>query len=132
MSIDTTPGQRHAALATGIANLENLIEELVPSNVAHYAVEGLKRNLITLKRELAERPTRVVGAHGTWTFAGHWENDRIVVEHIVPGEVEDDREDTGYWEQGLFAASASGTSQADAFDKVLDEYEAPLHPGEEV
>lgn len=60
----------------------------------------------------------------TWTFVGHWEDDRIVVEYVVPGEVMDPREDTGFWEQGLFASSASGATQEEALAKVRAEYEA--------
>ncbi|AYQ99119.1 hypothetical protein PBI_BABOJAY_139 [Mycobacterium phage BaboJay] len=58
-----------------------------------------------------------------WTFFGHWEDDHIVVDYITPGEHEDDREDTGRWEQGLFAASASGATIAEAEAAVRAEYE---------
>jgi hypothetical protein len=59
----------------------------------------------------------------TWTFVGHWENDRIVVEYILNGEQVDPREDTGYWEQGLFAEAESGFTQEDALDKLRAKYE---------
>jgi hypothetical protein len=59
----------------------------------------------------------------TWTFVGHWEDDRIVVEYVLPGQVEDDRIDTGYWEQGLWAASGTGTDMAVTQAAVIAEYE---------
>jgi hypothetical protein len=61
---------------------------------------------------------------GTWTFFGHWEDDRIVVEYYVPGEVEDPRIDTGHWEQGLWAAAGSGATPHQAQVAVVAEYEA--------
>jgi hypothetical protein len=60
---------------------------------------------------------------GTWTFCGHWENDQIVVEYVFEGEVEDRRIDTGYWNQGLFAAWASGETIEEAETAVRREYE---------
>ena len=62
----------------------------------------------------------------TWTFMGHWENDRIVVEYAVPGEVEDEREDTGYWDEGLWAASGSGETLEEAQATAVAEYESVL------
>jgi hypothetical protein len=59
----------------------------------------------------------------TWTFYGHWDNDGIVVEYTRPGEHQDDRVDTGFWEQGLFAASASGRTKEEALGKLRAEYE---------
>lgn len=58
-----------------------------------------------------------------WTFFGHWERDRIVVEYSVPGDVADDRVDTGQWEQGLWAASGAGETEAEARARVVAEYE---------
>lgn len=57
---------------------------------------------------------------------GHWENDRIVVEYAVPGEVEDEREDTGYWDEGLWAASGSGETLEEAQATAVAEYESVL------
>lgn len=59
----------------------------------------------------------------TWTFVGHWDNDRIVVEHTLEGEHDDERVDTGYWEQGLFASSHSGATIAEAEATMRAEYE---------
>lgn len=64
----------------------------------------------------------------TWTFVGHWENDRIVVEYVLPGEVPDDRIDTGYWEQGLWAASGTGTDMEATQAAVIAEYEGEVEP----
>lgn len=58
-----------------------------------------------------------------WTFYGHWENDRIVVESHEEGEHEDNREDTGYWEQGLWAAGAQAPTVEMAQAMALTEYE---------
>jgi hypothetical protein len=71
------------------------------------------------------------GAQKTWTFVGHWENDRIEVEYILDGEVQDTREDTGYWEQGLWAASGTGNTVKEAQANAVAEYEAEYNDGEE-
>lgn len=61
----------------------------------------------------------------TWSFVGHWENDEIVVEYVVPGdEYEDPRIDTGYWDEGLFCASAEGHTQEEALAALRAEYES--------
>lgn len=62
-------------------------------------------------------------AISTWTFFGHWENDSIAVEHYVPGVVADQRIDTGYWEQGLWAAAGSGATAEEAQAAAIAEYE---------
>lgn len=59
----------------------------------------------------------------TWTFFGHWENDRIVVEYAIPGLVDDPREDVGHWEQGLWADAASGATREEAQAAAIAEYE---------
>lgn len=61
-----------------------------------------------------------------WTFFGHWEDDQIVLEYHVAGEVEDDREDDGYWDQGLWAASGSGDTWEQAWETVRAEYEGAV------
>jgi hypothetical protein len=60
---------------------------------------------------------------GIWTFFGHWYQDRIVVEYHTPGEVNDDRVDTGAWEQGLWAASGEAATVEEAQAAVIAEYE---------
>ena len=67
----------------------------------------------------------------TWTFVGHWDNDRIIVEYVLPGEVVDVREDTGFWEQGLWAASGTGTDQDATMADVIAEYEAEYNDDED-
>lgn len=59
----------------------------------------------------------------TWTFCGHWENDRIVIDYVLDGDVQDDRIDTGEYEQGLWAAAASGLTEGAAEAAVIAEYE---------
>lgn len=54
----------------------------------------------------------------TMSFHGHWDNDEIVVESTFIGEVSDDRDDEGYWEQGLWAETATGVSEADIAAKI--------------
>jgi hypothetical protein len=63
------------------------------------------------------------GTQQTWTFCGHWENDQIVIDYVLPGNVEDERVDTGRYEQGLWASSASGTTVAEAQEAAIAEYE---------
>lgn len=65
----------------------------------------------------------------TWTFFGHWEGSRIVVEYYVPGEVEDPRVDTGYWDEGLWADSGTGATPEEAQAAVVAEYEQDLADG---
>ncbi len=59
----------------------------------------------------------------TWTFFGHWENDRLVIEWVESGGRDDDRVDSGQWEQGLFASAASGLTVQAAEAALRDEYE---------
>lgn len=59
----------------------------------------------------------------TWTFMGHWENDKIVVEYAVPGNVQDQRIELGYWEQGLWAAPGDGVTIEEAEANAKAEYE---------
>lgn len=63
----------------------------------------------------------------TWTVVGHWENSRIQVEYVVDGDYEDPRIDTGYWEEGLFAASGQGRTAEEVIAAVRQQYETPLH-----
>ncbi len=59
----------------------------------------------------------------TWTFYGHWEgDDKIVIEYSITGMHEDTREDTGQWESGLWAASASGHTEQQAECYARAEY----------
>lgn len=59
----------------------------------------------------------------TMTLVGHWDGNTIVVEDVYDGDVDDEREETGYWDQGLWASSATGTSEAKIAAGMLDEYE---------
>ncbi len=59
----------------------------------------------------------------TWTFCGHWEEDRIVIDYVLPGRVPDERIDTGRWSQGLWAASGAGTDMHAAMAATIAEYE---------
>lgn len=59
----------------------------------------------------------------TWTIVGHWENGAIVVEYVLEGEHQDPRIDTGYWDEGLFAAPGSGATMEEAIAAVRAEYE---------
>jgi hypothetical protein len=61
----------------------------------------------------------------TWTFFGHWENDRIVVEWSLEGTAEDGRDNDGEHQQGLWSASASGPDVATAEATAIAEYEVP-------
>lgn len=59
----------------------------------------------------------------TWTFVGHWDEGTIVVEYVIDGEVPDERIDTGYWPQGLWAASGTGCDLEETQARVIAEYE---------
>lgn len=43
----------------------------------------------------------------TWTFCGHWDGSRVVIEYELPGEVADQRVDVGQHPEGLWASSYS-------------------------
>lgn len=76
---------------------------------AHY-----RRVLAFLEREV-----------DTWTFCGHWEGSRIVVDYVLPGRVEDRREDgSGQFPDGLWAAVASAPTVEEAQAAAVAEYEA--------
>ena len=62
-------------------------------------------------------------AVNTWTIVGHWENSVIVVEYTLEGEHQDPRIDTGYWDEGLFAAPGQGATIDEAIAAVRAEYE---------
>lgn len=69
-----------------------------------------------------EFDTRPYDEPKTVSFHGHWEGDTIVVEAIYDGEVTDDRADTGYWDEGLWASFATGSSDAEIAAAMLDEH----------
>lgn len=108
-----------------------------PNEPNEYGLVGMQRERYDALMEqvgdhdAALKDARKWPADKTWTFVGHWENDRIVVEYIRPGEVVDDRDDTGFWEQGLWAASGTGATVEEAEANVIAEYEAPLHPDDD-
>jgi hypothetical protein len=62
-----------------------------------------------------------------YAVVGHWNDaDEIEVEYVIP-DVDfdwlDPREDTGFWQGGLFADLASGATAEEAIAKVRAEYE---------
>jgi hypothetical protein len=67
----------------------------------------------------------------TWTFFGHWDESRIVVEYILQGQVQDDREDDGYWDQGLWCDSGTGATLEEARRNAIAPYEAEIHGDED-
>lgn len=67
----------------------------------------------------------------TWTFFGHWEHDRVMVEYVLPGEQQDLREDAGYWEQGLWAASNSGATKETAQEEIVAKCEQEFLHGDQ-
>lgn len=92
----------------------------MPGNVVHYAVEDARRALRTISRAVRTIHTRPPTA---WTFCGHWDNGRIVVDYILPGEVADDRQDGGTWPEGLWAAAGSGATVDQAQAAVIAAYQ---------
>ncbi len=65
----------------------------------------------------------MTGETRTYTFFGHWENDRIVVTEYAEGVHEDDRPDTGEYDEGLWAASGTGATVAAAEADARSEYD---------
>lgn len=104
------------ALATSglnLAELDNHIEDVCTA----LARRGLVPNDGLFDPDEERQTTE------TWTFFGHWEGSRIVVESHVPGDVQDERVDTGYWEEGLWAAAGSGATVQEAQAAAVAEYE---------
>jgi hypothetical protein len=101
-------------------NLLATLDAVVPANVVHYAVEDARRALRTISRTVRTIHTRPPTA---WTFCGHWDNGRIVVDDVLPGEVSDDRQDGGTWPKGLWAAAGSGTTVEEAQAAVIAAYQ---------
>ncbi len=111
-------------------NLLATLDAVVPGNLIHDAVEDARRALRTISRNVHTIHTR---PPTTWTFCGHWDNDRIVVEYALPGDLSDDRQDDGTWPQGLWAAAGSGATveeaQAAAIAAYQDNGERGTHAG---
>jgi hypothetical protein len=110
-----------------VHNLLSTLDAVVPASTIHYAVEGARRALAELDRKAGTVKT---APPRTWTFMGHWANDTIVVDYVVPGEVQDDRQDnTGAFPEGLWAAAGTGATveeaQANALADYLDEEGRP-------
>lgn len=61
---------------------------------------------------------------------GHWQNDSIIIDYIADGDVQDDREDDGQWDEGLWAEAGTGTDMVAVMAAVIAPYEA-LYNGEE-
>jgi hypothetical protein len=102
-------------------NLLATLDAVVPANVVHYAVEDARRALRTISRTVRTIHTRPPTA---WTFCGHWDNGRIVVDDdVLPGEVSDDRQDGGTWPEGLWAAAGSGATVEEAQVAVIAAYQ---------
>ncbi|SRR6266704_6122607 len=131
------PQARQAALTAEQQRIQQLADNLlatldavVPASVLHYAVEDARHTLRTISRNVHTIHTR---PPTTWTFCGHWDNDHIVVEYALPGDLSDDREDDGTWPQGLWAAPGSGATveeaQAAAIAAYQDNSEPGTHPG---
>jgi hypothetical protein len=110
-----------------VGNLLATLDAVVPANIAHYAVEGARRALTELDRKVATVHT---APPQTWTFFGHWANDTIVVDYVLPGDLQDDREDLeGEYPEGLWAAHGQGATveeaKAAAIAAYLDEEGLP-------
>lgn len=59
----------------------------------------------------------------THTLVGHWEGNTIVVEYTLPGEQQDDRPETGYWSEGLWASHGTGLSMTEIALHALVDYD---------
>lgn len=101
-------------------NLLATLAAVVPKHVVHYAVEDTRHALRTIRRKVHTIGTR---PPTTWTFFGHWDNDRVVVEYTLPGDVSDDREDNGTWPQGLWATSGSAATVEEAQAVAIAAYQ---------
>lgn len=100
-------------------NLLATLDALVPDSTAHYVVEANRLWLELLIRDVGM--VRTAPPH-TWTFCGHWHGDQLVIDYSVPGEVQDDRPDDGQHPEGLWAASASGETEAEAARAAVSAY----------
>lgn len=64
-------------------------------------------------------------AEKAWTFFGHWDGE-LVIDHAVVGEHDDVYPDQGEYEEGVWAASASGATIEEAEANARAEYEDEL------
>jgi len=77
--------------------------------------EGFKRAVVSA-RDAAESSSYIEGdKRPVWTFFGHWENDRIVIDMHLPGVHEDTRvEDYDRWPEGLWCDTGHGDTVEEA------------------
>lgn len=60
----------------------------------------------------------------TWTFYGHWDEDRLVIDHASLGAHEDVYPDDGSWEGGSFADTGTGRTIGEAESDLRQQYGA--------
>ena len=110
-------------------NLLATLDAVVPNSTIHYAVEQARRAVKTLE---AKAGTVTTAPPTEWTFMGHWRGSRIVVDYVVPGVVNDDRDDgEGIFPDGLWAGSGGGATVEEAEENAKAEYEAEYNDDEE-
>lgn len=120
-----TDAQIAADLAADLAGIEREPDDSFWRNRLAGHLNALPAAVAAAVREELARYTP--GTERTWTFFGHWDGDRLTVEFAEPGEVDDHRPaDDATWPEGLWAAAASGRTQAEAQARAVAEYESAL------
>lgn len=84
------------------------------------------KKLVVAARVAHEDSPHIVGeATAVWTFFGHWEDDRIVMDLVLPGEHEDTRQaDDEKWPEGLWCDTGRGADVDEARADAVAGYES--------
>jgi hypothetical protein len=64
-----------------------------------------------------------MSALSAWTFFGHWEDGKVIIEYVENGVSVDDRDEDFEHEEGLFSATGHGRTVDEAERAVRAEYE---------
>jgi len=77
--------------------------------------EGFKKAVVSARNEAESSPYIEGDKRPAWTFFGHWENERIVIDMHLPGVHEDTREqDDERWPEGLWCDTGHGDTVEEA------------------
>lgn len=119
----------HPSITIGFTDIDpgasGVTEEWVGNMLSVDLSDEARQYVRSVVADYADREDIAMPAEQTWTFFGHWQDGRIVVEYTAPGEVQDDREDTGQYPEGLWAAAGTGVDEKTVQAAVIAEYETP-------
>lgn len=101
-------------------NLDATLAAVVPADASDPTVVQARTALAALAELSGKIPT---ATPSVWTFCGHWDADTIVIDYVLPGQVQDDRDDdNGEYPEGLWADSGQGATVEEARANALAAY----------